>query len=115
MRMSNVPEEIKKYIEQELTIEQQEICYKHGNFIVRACPGSGKTRTVGTRFAWRIANWKSRMGGVAAISFTNVACEEIGKHISNLGLPYKPKWPHFLGTIHSFVDQFISYRLDIRL
>lgn len=98
---------VRAYIEDELTPEQQAVCAQEGSFVVIACPGSGKTRTVGTRFAWRITDWQSRRVGVAAISFTNVAWKEIAEHLVLLGLRGMPQWPHFLGTIDSFVNQFI--------
>ncbi|MFH1447882.1 MAG: ATP-dependent helicase, partial [Candidatus Micrarchaeota archaeon] len=101
-------EKIRAYIESDqLTNEQRKVCCQSGKFAVRACPGSGKTKTVGTRLAWRMATWKSRNSGVAALSFTNVAYEEIGQQLKSLGLPIQPGWPHFLGTIDSFVNQFI--------
>ena len=92
----------------ELTDQQRAICKESGSFVVQACPGSGKTRTVGTRLAWRIANWNSRRSGIAALSFTNVAWQEIGKYLHDtLALPTSPPHPHFLGTIDSFVNRFI--------
>jgi hypothetical protein len=55
-----------------------------------------------------MANWNKRRAGIACISFTNVAWEEIGDYLQNtFGLPRRPHWPHFLGTIDSFVNQFI--------
>lgn len=106
--MNKLLEKVRVYIESdELTSEQREVCYHTGNFVVRACPGSGKTRTVGTRFAWRMANWENRHTGIATISFTNVAYEEISDQLELLGFPVIPLWPHFLGTIDSFVNQFI--------
>ena len=56
-------------------------------FVVRACPGSGKTRTTATRFAWRMANWQSRHSGIAVLSFTNIAWKEIGQQLHLLGFP----------------------------
>jgi DNA helicase-2/ATP-dependent DNA helicase PcrA len=55
-----------------------------------------------------MANWKKRRSGIACISFTNVAWKEIGNHLQDaFGLSRRPHWPHFLGTIDSFVNQFI--------
>jgi len=102
-----IADEVGRYIQAQLTKEQREVCYRNGSFVVIACPGSGKTRTAGTRFAWRIANHTSQRRGVAALSFTNVACAEIERHLMDLGFPVRPCWPHFLGTIDSFVNQFI--------
>ena len=107
--MSETAARVLGYIQSsELADEQRAICMFDGqNAVVRACPGSGKTRTVGARFAYRMASWEDRRGGIAAISFTNVAWAEIGRQLFDLGLPSRPAWPHFLGTIDSFVNQFI--------
>lgn len=90
-----------------ITAEQAEVIRATGNLAIRACPGSGKTRIVGTRFAYEIVNWDKTRGGIAALSFTNVALEEIADQLEGLGLPRLVSFPHFLGTLNSFVDQFI--------
>ena len=108
MQMPTLLDTLRSYIESSaLTKEQREVCYRHGKFVVRACPGSGKTRTVGTRLAWRMANWTSRRSGIAALSFTNVAWGEVGEELLRLGMSARPAWPHFLGTLDSFVNQFV--------
>ena len=92
-----------------LTLKQKEIVVeKTGKFVVRACPGSGKTYSVAARLAHQMSNWPHGMKGIAAISFTNVAWEEIERKVRGefefrRGISY----PHFLGTIDSFVNQFI--------
>ncbi|MGO9566981.1 MAG: UvrD-helicase domain-containing protein [Desulfomonilaceae bacterium] len=107
--MTRLLERLSAYIHSdELTDEQRAICRESGSFVVRACPGSGKTRTVGTRLAWRMAHWNRRRSGIAALSFTNVAWQEIGHYMHDtLGFPSSPPHPHFLGTIDSFVNSFI--------
>jgi hypothetical protein len=103
---------IRKYIDSdELTVEQRAVCHQAGNFVVCACPGSGKTRTTGTLLALRLAQWDRRRAGIAALSFTNVAKDEIGAQLRRLGFDANPGWPHFLGTIDSFVNQeiFLPY------
>ena len=104
--------QIRNYIESdELTPEQRAVCCQAGSFVVCACPGSGKTRTTGTLLALRLADWYRRRAGIAALSFTNVAKNEIGAQLRKLGLDSNPGWPHFLGTIDSFVNQevFLPY------
>jgi superfamily I DNA/RNA helicase len=106
--MPQLVEKLKSYIDSDaITPEQRAVCYRDGSFVVRACPGSGKTRTTATRFAWRTANWRSRHSGVAVLSFTNVAWKEIGQQLQVLGLSPSPPWPHFLGTIDAFVNRHI--------
>ena len=81
---------------------------KEGKFVVRACPGSGKTYSVAARLADKMSNWPLDNQGIAAISFTNAAWQEIERQIAThfkieKAIPY----PHFLGTIDSFLNRFI--------
>ncbi len=79
-----------------------------GKVVVRACPGSGKTFSVAARIAHRVSHWTRRNQGLAAVSFTNVAWQEIDKKLTNIfGLPHYLGYPHFLGTIDSFVNRYI--------
>lgn len=88
--------------------EQREIVERAGMFVVKACPGSGKTYTVAARLANRLSTWGSRNRGIAAISFTNVAWQEIRKYlIEDFGVKEQLSYPHFLGTIDSFINQYI--------
>lgn len=91
-----------------LSDSQREIVFnKSGKFVVRACPGSGKTYCVGARLARLIHAWGKDHEGIAVLSFTNVAWQEIEKKCSekfNIG---KISYPHFLGTIDSFVNKYI--------
>lgn len=79
-----------------------------GCFGVRACPGSGKTFTVAARLARYLTSWEPRHAGVAALSFTNVAWEEIEAYLADeFGLAVPIGYPHYLGTIDGFLNQFI--------
>ena len=81
---------------------------KEGKFVVRACPGSGKTYSVAARLANRVSKWPLNYQGVAAISFTNVAWQEIERQVTTHFNIAKPiPYPHFIGTIDSFVNRFI--------
>ncbi len=89
-------------------IQKQIVFEKKGKFVVRACPGSGKTYSVAARLAHNISNWTLEHQGIAALSFTNVAWQTIESQISKhtdikVPIPY----PHFLGTIDSFINRFI--------
>jgi superfamily I DNA/RNA helicase len=97
-----------------LSEEKKKIIYeKKGCFVVRACPGSGKTLIVATRFARLLAAWKLRHQGIATISFTNVAWEEIQNYlekeelVNEFGKHAPISYPHFLGTIDSFINTFL--------
>jgi superfamily I DNA/RNA helicase len=81
---------------------------KEGKFVVRACPGSGKTYTVAARLADKMSRWQLNHQGIAAISFTNAAWQEIERQVTTHFQIEKPiPYPHFLGTIDSFVNRFI--------
>ncbi len=70
--------------------------------IVEACPGSGKTRVFVEVFKQYLDTWGNSNGGVAALSFTNVAQEEIKNRLGG-----NPVHPHFVGTLDSFVYQYV--------
>ncbi len=87
---------------------QQNIVNATGKVVVKACPGSGKTYSVAARIAHFIKNKDFHHNGIAAISFTNTAWKEINEKLTsdfnvNTPLPY----PHFIGTIDSFLNQYI--------
>jgi DNA helicase-2/ATP-dependent DNA helicase PcrA len=80
--------------------------------VVRACPGSGKTRLFATRFAREVANWTDNLSGVAALSFTNVAQQEVANRVDQFGTP--AGYPHFVGTIDSFLFRYVVSRFAHR-
>jgi len=92
-----------------LSEQQKKIVFeKSGKFVVRACPGSGKTYSVAARLAHRIENWKYKRKGIAALSFTNAAWKEIELQLKkSFNLSNKIQYPHFLGTLDSFINQHI--------
>ncbi len=91
-----------------LTRQQQEVVTHDGHGVVRACPGSGKTRALAARVAYRMSKWESRRSGIAALSFTNVAVEELKGGLRELGVEVPDANPHFIGTIDSFIYQHIT-------
>lgn len=95
---------------QTLSDSQREIVFnKSGKFVVRACPGSGKTFCVGARLARLIHSWEKRHEGITVLSFTNVAWQEIEKKCSEKFRLTKIAYPHFLGTIDSFINKYIGF------
>jgi superfamily I DNA/RNA helicase len=99
----------KEILKKNLSEKQREIVFnKKGKFVVRACPGSGKTYSVAARLAWKIENWEHTHQGIIALSFTNVAWQEIKKMLENeFNIKNFFGYPHFLGTIDSFINQYI--------
>ncbi|PPK64932.1 superfamily I DNA/RNA helicase [Methylobacter tundripaludum] len=92
-----------------LTEKQHEIVFeKSGKFVVRACPGSGKTYCVSARLSRLINSWDKNYQGIACLSFTNVAWQEIEKKYKEVfNTNYNISYPHFLGTIDSFINKYI--------
>ena len=76
-------------------------------FLLRAAPGSGKTWTSCRRFIWRAANWPHPVGGLALLSFTNVAIREFKTATINLERRDLLSDPNYVGTFDSFVERYI--------
>lgn len=84
----------------------QRVVVEHpGNFFLSACPGSGKTRTVGVRLAWAAVDGQDRI--IAATSYTNTAVRQIQEAAAAAGAPIAE--PHFVGTVHSFLLRYVFY------
>lgn len=76
-------------------------------FLLRAAPGSGKTWTSCRRFIWRGANWPYSAGGLALLSFTNVAIREFQVSTIKVGRRDLLSDPNYVGTFDAFVERFI--------
>jgi hypothetical protein len=76
---------------------------------VSACPGSGKTTLLVAKLAILANKWKYRTKGICVLSHTNAARDEIEKRIGHSAAGRSLlAYPHFIGTIHGFVDQFLA-------
>ncbi|MBF0247996.1 MAG: ATP-dependent helicase [Alphaproteobacteria bacterium] len=76
---------------------------------VAACPGSGKTTLLVAKLAIMARKWTDTRRGICVLSHTNVARNEIEQRLGSTAegqalLGY----PHFIGTIHGFVDRFLG-------
>jgi DNA helicase-2/ATP-dependent DNA helicase PcrA len=94
----------------ELSFAQKRIVVcKSPQIIVKACPGSGKTLSVAARLARLLqSNNLGRHQGIAVLSFTNTACEEIKKKLKGeFGRTEEIGHPHFIGTIDSFINNYV--------
>jgi len=90
-----------------LSEKQKDIVFIESNrVVVRACPGSGKTFAVTARLANKLLKWDKKHVGMATLSFTNTAWEEIEKNLVKFG-DISIRYPHFLGTIDSFINHYI--------
>ncbi len=76
---------------------------------VSACPGSGKTTLVVAKLAILARKWKCNTRGICVLSHTNVAREEIERRLGSTDVGQRLlSHPHFIGTIHGFVNRFLA-------
>lgn len=76
---------------------------------INAAPGSGKTSILAAKLYLLARRWTHARRGVCVISHTNVAREEIQRRL--MMTPEGSRllaYPHFVGTIHGFVNQFLA-------
>ena len=79
------------------------------NVFLKACPGSGKTEVVGLKAAYAIRKWENRVGGIAILTFTNNAANIIGQRVYQFIGVEKTGYPHFVGTIDSWLHGYIAH------
>lgn len=79
-----------------------------GKVILNACPGSGKTTTIAKKIL-ELENSKeiSNHTGVACLSFTNSAKDEINEAYRKLS-GKSLQFPNHVSTIDSFINKFIT-------
>ena len=96
----------------EFEINQQREAYldSRGKIILNACPGSGKTTAIAKKIMLLQDEYKttlSRFSGIACLSFTNTAKDEISEKYTELSGDYLG-FPHKVSTIDSFINQYIT-------
>lgn len=79
------------------------------NLFLRACPGCGKTEVVGLKAAYEIQRWNGKPGGIAVLTFTNNATEVIRQRVRQFAGIDKASYPHFIGTIDSWLHGYIAH------
>lgn len=72
---------------------------------VQAGPGSGKTTLLIERLKYIIENRINAVSGIACITYTNAAKEEIIMRLQNEGIQLPTDL--FIGTIHSFLLEYV--------
>lgn len=87
-----------------LSYEQKDAVLTSGNVLLRACPGSGKTRTLTYKIGYELQKNQPSKKIIIAVTFTNRAADEIKKRIQSLDLDDSNLWA---GTIHSFCLEWI--------
>lgn len=76
---------------------------------VEACPGSGKTTLLVAKLAILANSWIDQRRGLCVLSHTNVARKEIERKLGNMAAGQRLlRYPHFIGTIHGFVNEFLA-------
>ncbi|WP_349365556.1 MAG: ATP-dependent helicase [Nitratireductor rhodophyticola] len=87
------------------TDQQKTVIIHDRSAFVTACPGAGKTRTMVER-ARHLADRTDDKRGVAFLSFTNAAVDELQGRLRLFGLLPSPLFPSFIGTFDRFLWQF---------
>lgn len=83
-----------------LNDEQRDAVMHHGNTVVLAGPGSGKTDTLTLKVASLLMTEIKAPRGVACLTYSNDAVRELTNRLRRFGL--RPSQRLFLGTVHSF-------------
>lgn len=74
-----------------------------------AVPGSGKTSLLAAKLLLLSRKWSHTRNGICVLSHTNVARDEIARRLAETPEGTQLlSYPHFIGTIHGFVNQFFA-------
>lgn len=85
------------------------------NIFLEACPGSGKTEVVGMKSAYEINKWdRNSRVGIAILTFTNDATNVIKERVSEFSQK-TVLYPHFIGTVSSFIHEYIAQPFGYKL
>lgn len=91
------------------TDPRQEVLKTMSPIDVAACPGSGKTTLLVAKLAILAMKWKYRTRGICVISHTNAARHQIETRLGHTTIGrHLLSYPHFIGTIHGFVNEFLA-------
>lgn len=88
-----------------ITPEQQSYINSNieNHIFLEACPGSGKTEVIAQKIAKELLNWQKSPGGIAILSFSNSATDELKNRIYSY-LPNETSlFPHIISTFDSFI------------
>jgi len=97
-------------MEFELTEQRRTYLDKRGKIVLNACPGSGKTTAIAKKLVQLQDEYNDKFGrfsGIACLSFTNTAKNEISEKYTQLSGGYL-EFPHIVSTIDSFINQYIT-------
>lgn len=89
--------------------ERQAALLENGSRDFNAVPGSGKTSLLAAKLLLLAKKWPHTHKGICILSHTNVAREEITRRLAeSVDGSRLLVYPHFIGTIHGFVNQFLA-------
>ena len=93
----------------DLNDEKEAYINARGKVVLNACPGSGKTTTIAYKLHTLIENnyHKLNIGGIACLSFTNVAKDEIKQKYTEFSKK-SLNYPHTVSTIDNFINSYIT-------
>jgi DNA helicase-2/ATP-dependent DNA helicase PcrA len=96
--------------------ERQAALLENGSRDFNAVPGSGKTSLLAAKLLLLAKKWPHTHKGICILSHTNVAREEITRRLAkSVDGSRLLVYPHFIGTIHGFVNQFLAMAVLRRL
>lgn len=84
-----------------LTLQQKSALDHQGNLLLKACPGSGKTRTIVSKLVNDVEELRGTTFSVACITYTNAAVNEIDSRVA-AHLSPEDHVNYVVSTIHSF-------------
>lgn len=89
--------------------ERRAALLENGSRDFNAVPGSGKTSLLAAKLLLLARKWPHANKGICVLSHTNVARDEIVRRLSGTTEGARLlAYPHFIGTIHAFVNQFLA-------
>ena len=91
------------------TNPRKDVLKRKDSIDVSACPGSGKTTLLVAKLGILAEKWQYQTRGICVLSHTNVAHKEIETRLGNTTAGRRLlNYPHFIGTIHGFVNEFLA-------
>lgn len=79
----------------------------NSSIFLKACPGSGKTEVLGVKCAMEFERWSVANSGIAVLTFTNSAEDEMKNRISSY-YSQSVSYPHYVGTFTSWLHGYIA-------
>jgi DNA helicase-2/ATP-dependent DNA helicase PcrA len=89
--------------------ERRKVLLHGESCVVQAGPGTGKTTLLATKLAMLTERWTASDHGICVLSHTNIARTEVERQLTkSTSLQRLLEYPHFIGTIQTFADQFLA-------